>query len=167
MDASGQLMVVPIPSMVQLLVWQPLSCERGCIHSLYCKSSSGCLTMRVQVPGPFTPTAESHFSYGSHQGNPIRNGFRSPSFANQNHFLLCFPPLRIHSHTPGIRHLSFQQWKYKRFTLLSYYSVGHWGSDWRIQILNTKDLTVSFIFFTLEYEHCWLSAFKTKGDDNI
>lgn len=127
-DSASQLAVMPIPGVLQLPAWQPLPCEGGCLHSLYCKSSSTCLSLSVQLPDPVTPI-ESHSPLGSSQGNQAGGGFRSPSLANQNHCLFQCPPLKIHSHTPGIHHLPFQRRKYKSFTPLPFSSIEHQGSD--------------------------------------
>lgn len=91
-DASGQLVVMPTQTMVQVPAQQPLSCERWCPHSLYCKSSSWCLFLSVQVLGPFTPVAENHSPHGYGQGNQVRNRFRSPSRETKTIVYFIFLP---------------------------------------------------------------------------
>lgn len=71
----------------------------------------------------------------------------------------------MHSHTPSIHHFPLQHWKYNYSTPLLFNRT--LGCDWRIQTLNTKDRTSGFSLLTLEYEHCWLSAFNVTGNADI
>ena len=137
-EVSGSLVVMPAPGSVQLWARQPL-CWRKDISTLCtARPAPGAshLVSRARCSWSY-PSYKSYFYWDFNQGNQIRNGFRNPGLAKQNHCLFHFPLMCIHSHTPGIVTSLFSTVCIKELLYPPFWSVGHWGSDGRIQTLKT------------------------------
>lgn len=112
----------------------------------------------AQILSPSTPI-ENHFFHGASQGNQVRNGLRSPSLVDQNHYLFHFPPPSIHSHTPGIHQLHFGTEVQKIYSIPFLFSKDTWGVIEEFRPSKQRTPQAALPLWPWNMNSYWLSAF--------
>ena len=125
---------MPTPGLVQLHAWQPLCWETGYLHPLYCRASSSCLSLSIQ--GPMLLLQEL-FLLGLQPGESDQKWAQEPRSCQAEPLFIPFSSYVDPQPSTWHRHLPFNTVCMKELLYPPFWSVGHWGSDGRIQTLKT------------------------------